>query len=75
MKKLKQFRKLSTAISIGIMAGISANALADKQAAEKWVSAEFQPSTLTKTEQLTEMEWFINAAKPFKGMDIKVLSI
>jgi glycerol transport system substrate-binding protein len=74
MKKLKQFRKLSTAISIGIMAGISANALADKQAAEKWVSAEFQPSTLTKTEQLTEMEWFINAAKPFKGMDIKVLS-
>ena len=43
-------------------------------AAKKWVDEEFQPSTLTKDEQMKEMEWFINAAKPFKGMNIKVVS-
>jgi glycerol transport system substrate-binding protein len=44
------------------------------EAAKKWVEEEFQPSTLTKAEQMKEMEWFINAAKPFKGMNIKVVS-
>ncbi|OQY47921.1 MAG: ABC transporter substrate-binding protein, partial [Desulfobacteraceae bacterium 4572_87] len=43
-------------------------------AAKKWVDTEFQPSTLTKPEQMKEMEWFMNAAKPFKGMKIKVVS-
>jgi glycerol transport system substrate-binding protein len=41
--------------------------------AEKWVE-EFQPSTLSREEQLKELEWFIDAAKPFRGMDIKVVS-
>ncbi|MCF8082365.1 MAG: ABC transporter substrate-binding protein [Deltaproteobacteria bacterium] len=43
-------------------------------AAEKWVDSEFQPSTLTKAQQMKEMEWFIKAAEPFKGMEIKVVS-
>ena len=43
-------------------------------AAKKWVDNEFQPSTLTKDQQMKEMEWFMNAAKPFKGMNIKVVS-
>ena len=43
-------------------------------AAKKWVDTEFQPSTLTKDQQMTEMEWFIKAAEPFKGMNIKVVS-
>ena len=47
---------------------------ADMAAAEKWVDNEFQPSTLSRDEQLKEMEWFINAAKPFDGMEINVLS-
>jgi len=74
---MKLFRKLSSAISFSIIASglaLSTHALADKQAAKKWVSDEFQPSTLSTDEQLAEMEWFINAAKPFKGMNIKVLS-
>lgn len=50
------------------------NALADINAAKKWVEREFQPSTLTKDQQISEMEWLINAAKPFKGMKIKVVS-
>ena len=42
--------------------------------AKKWVDKEFQPSTLSKEEQMKEMEWFIKAAAPFKGMEINVLS-
>jgi glycerol transport system substrate-binding protein len=42
--------------------------------AEKWINDEFQPSTLSKADQLNEMEWFVSAAEPFKGMEINVLS-
>jgi glycerol transport system substrate-binding protein len=52
----------------------SGAARADMAAAERWVDSEFQPSALTKAEQLTEMEWFIKAAEPFQGMEINVLS-
>jgi glycerol transport system substrate-binding protein len=53
---------------------LAGSASADMTAAKKWVESEFQPSTLTKAEQLKEMEWFITAAKPFKDMEIKVVS-
>ncbi|MGD9313588.1 MAG: carbohydrate ABC transporter substrate-binding protein, partial [Desulfobacterales bacterium] len=43
-------------------------AIADMAAAKKWVEQEFQPSTLTKEQQMKEMEFFINAAKPFVKM-------
>jgi glycerol transport system substrate-binding protein len=43
-------------------------------AAKRWIDSEFQPSVLSKEEQLKEMEWFIAAAKPFVGMEINVLS-
>ena len=49
-------------------------AVADMAAAEKWADEEFQPSTLSREEQLQELEWFIKAAEPFKGMEIKVVS-
>ncbi len=45
-----------------------------KEAAKKWVEQEFTPSTLSKEEQLKELDWFIQAAKPFRGMEIKVVS-
>jgi glycerol transport system substrate-binding protein len=44
------------------------------EAAKKWIDAEFQPSVLSKEDQLKEMEWFANAAKPLVGMEINVLS-
>ncbi len=47
---------------------------ADMAAAERWIDEEFQPSTLSRDEQLAEMEWFIQAAEPFAGMEINVLS-
>jgi len=43
-------------------------------AAKKWVDQEFQPSSLSKAQQMEEMQWFIEASKPFRGMDIKVVS-
>jgi glycerol transport system substrate-binding protein len=43
-------------------------------AAKKWVDSEFQPSTLSKDQQMAEMEWFIKASKPFKGMTVKCVS-
>jgi len=42
--------------------------------AEKWIDAEFQPSTLTRDQQLAEMKWFIDAAKPYRGKKINVVS-
>ena len=36
------------------------------KAAERWVDQEFQPSTLTREQQLAEMKWFRDAAKPFR---------
>ncbi|MCB2101648.1 MAG: carbohydrate ABC transporter substrate-binding protein, partial [Rhodobacterales bacterium] len=42
--------------------------------AEKWINGEFQPSVLSKADQMKEMQWFVNAAAPFKGMEINVLS-
>jgi len=50
------------------------NAVADMAAAEKWINDEFQPSVLSVDEQKAEMEWFIGASEPFKGMEINVLS-
>jgi len=49
-------------------------ALADEAAAKKWVDTEFQPSTLSQAEQMKEMDWFIKAAAPYRGMEINVLS-
>ena len=42
--------------------------------AERWVSQEFDPSTLTIDQQIEEMAWFTQAAKPFRGMNISVVS-
>ncbi len=46
---------------------------ADVEDAERWLP-EFQPSTLNHEQQLAEMQWFIDAARPFVGMEIKVVS-
>ena len=65
---------LMMAVAASALIVSAQSAFADLAAAEKWVTEEFQPSTLTKEEQMSEMEWFINASKPFVGMEIAVLS-
>jgi len=47
---------------------------ADDAAAKKWIDAEFQPSVLSKEDQMKEMQWFAKAAEPFKGMEINIVS-
>src|ERR1700740_792045 len=59
---------------IAASAAVSAPAYADEAAAKKWIDNEFQPSTLSKDDQMKEMEWFMKAAEPFKGMEINVTS-
>lgn len=53
---------------------VSTSAVADMAVAKKWIDEEFQPSTLSKSQQEAEMQWFIDAAEPFRGMEINVLS-
>ena len=65
---------LLTAVAAGAVLAGAGSAFADEAAAQKWIDQEFQPSVLSKDEQLAEMQWFINAAEPFKGMEINVLS-
>ncbi len=65
-------RKIAIAAAVALC--IQPAAQAGQAEASKWVNDEFQPSTLSKSEQMTEMEWFIKAAEPFRGMEINVLS-
>src|SRR5689334_15537670 len=46
----------------------------DRSAAIEKAAAELQPTTLTRDQQVAELKWFQEAAKPFAGMEIKVVS-
>jgi len=68
-----KMKLLATAAALTLCAFASPS-YADEAAAQKWIDSEFQPSTLSKEDQLKEMQWFIKAAEPFKGMEINALS-
>ncbi|NIY77045.1 carbohydrate ABC transporter substrate-binding protein [Thalassospira sp. HF15] len=66
-----------SAVAVALGLAVLANpAMADQytDAAKKWIDSEFQPSSLNKDAQMAELEWFIKAAEPFRGMDINVVS-
>ncbi|MEM9398331.1 MAG: ABC transporter substrate-binding protein, partial [Pseudomonadota bacterium] len=42
--------------------------------ARRWIADEFEASTLSQQEQLDELAWFTQAAEPFRGMAISVVS-
>ncbi len=65
--------KLLATAAVALFAFASPS-FADEAAAKKWIDKEFQPSTLSKADQLKEMDWFIKAAKPFKGLEINIVS-
>ena len=67
-------KRLVTASALAALLAGPLGAQAGMDEAKKWVDSEFQPSTLSQTEQMKEMEWFVKAAEPFKGMEIKVVS-
>ncbi|MBS9477051.1 carbohydrate ABC transporter substrate-binding protein [Ancylobacter sp. VKM B-3255] len=74
MKQMSRRTRLLVAASTMVLFAFAPPARADEAAAKKWIDAEFQPSTLSKDEQLKELQWFIKAAEPFKGMEINVVS-
>ncbi len=67
-------KHLATAVAAVSLAMAGQAVHADINAAKKWIDSEFQPSALSKQDQIKEMEWFIKAAQPFRGMEINVLS-
>ena len=73
IKKKGMIGALTAATAVSLLF-VAAPAFAGVEEAKKWVESEFQPSTLSKEEQLKEMEWLVNAAKPFAGMEINVVS-
>ena len=70
-----RLRHTTTAMALALMATGSAPAWADMDAAKAFLDAEIgELSTLDRAAQEAEMQWFIDAAKPYAGMDIKVVS-
>ncbi|GAB4067957.1 carbohydrate ABC transporter substrate-binding protein [Ancylobacter sonchi] len=74
MSTSKSRTRLLLAASAVALVAFAAPVRADEAAAKKWIDSEFQPSTLSKEDQLKELQWFIKAAEPFKGMEINVVS-
>ena len=67
------FKTFKTIIAVAVaFTLVSTSAYSD--AISKWAKGEFSLSTLSEKERIKELKWFKDAAKPFKGMSIKVLS-
>ena len=66
--------KLMTAVTGAVILTFANSGFAGTEEAKKWIDNEFKQSVLSKSDQMKEMEWFIKAAQPFKGMEINVLS-
>ena len=68
-------RYTTTALALVLLASGSTAAWADMNAAKAFLDKEIGDlSTLSRADQEAEMQWFIDAAKPFAGMEIKVVS-
>jgi len=60
---------------VALLLAASCPTFGDEAAANKWIDAEFQPSTLSKDKQLAEMKWFIDAAKQLKAKGVNEISV
>ena len=58
-------------LAVAIGCALASQGWADEAAAKKWIDSEFQPSTLSKEQQTTELKWFIDAAKKLQGKGVK----
>ena len=67
-------KRISAVALFAAAVSMSGTCYAGMDEAKKWVEKEFQPSALSKDEQLKEMEWFVKAAEPLKGLEVNVLS-
>jgi glycerol transport system substrate-binding protein len=75
MRKPLTKASLAAGASLVALLALSSAARADMAAAEKFLAEEIGPlTTLTPDQAKAEMQWFIDAAKPFAGMEINVVS-
>ena len=72
LKTLKSI--VAVAVSISLLTISNAVADGHMAAIKKWSNGEFSLSTISAKEREKELNWFHDAAKPFKGMEINVLS-
>ena len=68
-------RAAATAVAGALWTMMPGMAAADEAAALKWVSEEFQPSTLSKDQQMAEMKWFIDAAAKLKAKGVDEVNV
>ncbi|UFS56390.1 ABC transporter substrate-binding protein [Comamonadaceae bacterium M7527] len=61
--------------AFAVAAACTGLAIAGEPEAKKWVDSEFQPSTLSKSQQMAEMKWFIDAAAKLKKMGVNEISV
>jgi glycerol transport system substrate-binding protein len=62
-------------IFVALLTLTASTALADEASARRWIDQEFQPSTLSKEQQLAELKWFINAAAQLKAQGVAEISV
>lgn len=64
-----------TALALAVACALAGPAQAGEAEAKKWIDSEFQPSTLSKEQQLAEMQWFIDAAKKLQAKGVKEIAV
>ena len=62
-------------LAVAVACALTGQAWADEAAAKKWIDSEFQPSTLSKDEQMAEMKWFIDAAAKLKAKGVTEIQV
>ena len=72
INKLKTILTIAVWFSIVTVSSVFADG--HMAAIKKWSNGEFSLSTLSAKEREKELKWFHEAAKPFAGMTLKVVS-
>lgn len=62
-------------LTLALATALTSPVWADEAAAKRWIDSEFQPSTLSKAQQATEMKWFIEAAKRLQAKGVTEISV
>ena len=62
-------------LAVAVACALTGQAWADEAAAKKWIDSEFQPSTLSKDQQMAEMKWFIDAAAKLKAKGVTEIQV
>lgn len=74
MAKIRSSVILSLLVSFSAVCGESQLTAERQKQIDHLLDIEFVHSSISRQQQQQELEWFINAAKPFQGMTIRVVS-